>query len=71
VIIPIEPPVIGIGDHPEKKQAERLAALAGVYQLHDMGVVSQSCLSSLTVLITPFCLVRQPEKASTADERAD
>ncbi|KXN90025.1 putative ATP-dependent RNA helicase DHX36 [Leucoagaricus sp. SymC.cos] len=39
VNIPIEPPVIGVGDHPEKKQAERLAALAGVYQLQEMGVL--------------------------------
>lgn len=39
VNIPIEPPVIGVGDHTEKKQAERLAALSGVYQLHEMGVL--------------------------------
>jgi len=39
VNIPIEPPVIGIGDHPERKQAEKLAALSGVYQLHEMGIV--------------------------------
>lgn len=37
--IPIEPPVVGVGDHPDKKQAEKLAALAGVYQLQEMGVV--------------------------------
>ncbi|KAF9453818.1 P-loop containing nucleoside triphosphate hydrolase protein [Macrolepiota fuliginosa MF-IS2] len=39
VTIPIEPSVIGVGDHPDKRQAEKLAALAGVYQLQEMGVL--------------------------------
>lgn len=39
VIVEIEPPVIGVGDHPEKKQSEKLAALSAVYQLQQSGVV--------------------------------
>lgn len=38
--IDLEVPIIGIGDHAEKKQAEKLAALSAVYQLHGLGVVS-------------------------------
>lgn len=37
--VEMEPPVIGVGDHPEKKQSEKLAALSAVYQLQQLGVV--------------------------------
>jgi hypothetical protein len=28
-----------VGDNPEKKQAEKLAALSAVFQLHELGLV--------------------------------
>lgn len=37
--VEMEPPVIGVGDHPEKKQSEKLAALSAVYQLQQLGVL--------------------------------
>lgn len=37
--VPLEEPVIGVGDDPSKKQAEKLAALSAVYQLHGLGLV--------------------------------
>lgn len=69
VNIPIEPPVIGIGDHPEKKQAERLAALSGVYQLHEMGIVRWfvPCPCSCSCV---FPVVGQGQKTPT-DRRKD
>ncbi|KAF8973926.1 P-loop containing nucleoside triphosphate hydrolase protein [Flammula alnicola] len=39
VQINIEPPIIGIADHPEKKQSINLAALSAVYQLQELGVL--------------------------------
>ncbi|RDB28425.1 ATP-dependent RNA helicase DHX36 [Hypsizygus marmoreus] len=39
VTVHLDSPVIGIGDHAEKKQAEKLGALSAVYQLHNLGVL--------------------------------
>lgn len=36
----IDPPIIGVGDHQDKKRSIFLAALSAVYQLHDLGIVS-------------------------------
>lgn len=35
----MELPIVGVGDSPEKKQAEKLAALSAVFQLHELGLV--------------------------------
>ena len=40
VTLDIDPPIIGIGDHQDKKRSIHLAALSVVYQLHDLGIVS-------------------------------
>ena len=45
--IDIEPPVVGIGDHPEKSRSVALAALSALYQLQEMGVVSMRLRLSL------------------------
>ncbi|PFH54478.1 hypothetical protein AMATHDRAFT_72275 [Amanita thiersii Skay4041] len=37
--VELDHPVIGVGDHPNKKESERLAALSVVYQLHSMGIL--------------------------------
>ncbi|KAF9015164.1 P-loop containing nucleoside triphosphate hydrolase protein [Cyathus striatus] len=37
--IDMEPLISGIGDHPDKKQSEKLAALSAVYQLQEIGVL--------------------------------
>ncbi|KAF9459916.1 P-loop containing nucleoside triphosphate hydrolase protein [Collybia nuda] len=42
VTINLEVPIIGVGDHNEKKQAERLAALSAVYQLHELGLLENA-----------------------------
>ncbi|KAF8959706.1 hypothetical protein BDZ97DRAFT_1836550 [Flammula alnicola] len=39
VQIDVEPPIIGIGDHPVKKQSTSLAALSAVYQLQELGIL--------------------------------
>jgi small subunit ribosomal protein S24e len=39
VTLDTTPPVLGIGDHTAKRDAERLAALSALYQLHDTGLV--------------------------------
>ena len=36
----IDPPIVGVGDHQDKKRSTHLAALSAVYQLHDLGIVS-------------------------------
>ena len=36
----IDPPVIGVGDHQDKRRSVHLASLSVVYQLHDLGIVS-------------------------------
>lgn len=46
VTVNMDPPIIGVGDNPERKQAERLAALSAVYQLHNVGLVR--CSSFIT-----------------------
>jgi small subunit ribosomal protein S24e len=40
VQLDIDPPIIGVGDHPDKKRSVHLAALSLVYQLHHLGIVS-------------------------------
>ncbi|KAG6857567.1 hypothetical protein H0H87_000166 [Tephrocybe sp. NHM501043] len=35
----LESPITGTGDHPSRKDSERLAALSAVYQLHALGLV--------------------------------
>ncbi len=41
--IDIEPPIVGVGDHIEKKESVNLAALSAVYQLQGLNLVcSQS-----------------------------
>lgn len=37
--VSINPVIIGIGDHTTKKESEKLAALAAVYQLQELGLV--------------------------------
>ncbi|KAG1881654.1 P-loop containing nucleoside triphosphate hydrolase protein [Suillus tomentosus] len=39
VALDTTPPVLGIGDHRVRRDAERLAALSALYQLHDTGQV--------------------------------
>ncbi|TFK77096.1 P-loop containing nucleoside triphosphate hydrolase protein [Pluteus cervinus] len=39
VTVNIDPPIIGVGDAPEKKASENLAALSAVYQLHAQGLL--------------------------------
>jgi hypothetical protein len=39
VTLDTTPPVLGIGDHRARRDAERLAALSALYQLHDTGLV--------------------------------
>lgn len=39
VTVSMELPIVGVGDSPEKKQAEKLAALSAVFQLHELGLV--------------------------------
>lgn len=55
VTVPLEPPVTGVGDSTDKKQAERLAALAAVYQLQGMGIVRR-----LILFLPLFCLPTCP-----------
>jgi hypothetical protein len=74
VTIDIEPCIIGVGDSPEKKQAEKLAALSAVYQLHGRGLVrfptifqprtSQHILSSTTLNGCILTQVIQPKSLS-------
>ncbi|KAF8168095.1 hypothetical protein B0H34DRAFT_646123 [Crassisporium funariophilum] len=40
VEVEIEPRIIGVGDHEERKKSMDLAALSAVYQLQSMGIVS-------------------------------
>lgn len=39
VTVSMELPIVGVGDSPEKKQAEKLAALSAVFQLHELGLL--------------------------------
>jgi len=39
VKIDIQPPIVGVGDHAEKREAIHLAALSAVYQLHEQDLV--------------------------------
>lgn len=47
VQLDIDPLLVGVGDHTDKKQSLNLAALSAVYQLHDLGIVSSR--SSFTI----------------------
>jgi hypothetical protein len=40
VTLDIDPPLVGIGDHADKKTSVTLAALSAVYQLQELGIVS-------------------------------
>lgn len=40
IVVQVEPEVIGIGDAPDKKDAEQLAYKSAAYQLYDKGFVS-------------------------------
>ncbi|KAL0951184.1 hypothetical protein HGRIS_007914 [Hohenbuehelia grisea] len=50
----LDPPVIGVGDATEKKESEKLAALAVVYQLDGMGILDN-----------PKSLVKSTDVATT------
>lgn len=39
VRIDIQPPIVGVGDHAEKRESCYLAALSAVYQLHERDLV--------------------------------
>ncbi len=39
VKIDIQPPIIGVGDHAEKRESIHLAALSALYQLHELDLV--------------------------------
>ena len=41
VALDTTPPVLGVGDHRSKRDAERLAALSALYQLYDSGLVCE------------------------------
>ena len=65
VQLDIDPPLVGVGDHQDRKQSLNLAALSAVYQLHDLGVVS-SCIflyhPSLTSLYPCFIKLEDPKR---------
>ncbi|KIJ68453.1 hypothetical protein HYDPIDRAFT_124983 [Hydnomerulius pinastri MD-312] len=42
VVLETSPQIVGIGDHTEKKAAERLSALHALYQLHDSGLLDKT-----------------------------
>jgi hypothetical protein len=47
VIVDNKKGVVGTGEAPKKKNAERLAALSAMFQLHKLGLVRASHLSLL------------------------
>jgi hypothetical protein len=51
VTVNIEPSIVGVGDNPEKKQAEKLAALSAVYQLHELGLVSFPFIAAFRISV--------------------
>jgi hypothetical protein len=58
----IDPPVVAVGDHTDKKRSVHLASLSVVYQLHDLGIVSfRSSITShpLEIFISLFHQARR------------
>jgi hypothetical protein len=39
VTVDLPTPIVGVGDHGNKKESEKVAALSAVYQLHESGMV--------------------------------
>jgi small subunit ribosomal protein S24e len=44
VFLDIDPPIFGVGDHTDKKESINLAALAALYQLHELNLVCYICI---------------------------
>ena len=47
------PEVVAIGHNPVRKEAEKLAALAAVYELHGRGMVCGLCFQTLDIIHFP------------------
>lgn len=51
--IDASPEIVAIGDNPIRKEAEKLAALAAVYELHGRGMVCGLCFQTLDIIHFP------------------
>ncbi|PPQ80799.1 hypothetical protein CVT25_001924 [Psilocybe cyanescens] len=56
VKLDIEPPIVGIGDHKDKKQSSTLAALSAVYQLQELGILDPKKLVPTKPAVTDTTL---------------
>jgi hypothetical protein len=56
VTLDIDPPLVGIGDHADKKTSVTLAALSAVYQLQELGIVSTISFIFHNLFNLPACL---------------
>ena len=52
--IDASPEIVAIGDNPIRKEAEKLAALAAVYELHGRGMVCGLCFQTLDIIHFPW-----------------
>lgn len=65
-----EPRIVAVGDHTEKKAAERLCCLSALYQLYDKGLLDKSPKTSVNPQPTPPDQVQLSDGSVVNYERA-
>lgn len=67
---PTEPRMVAVGDHIEKKAAERLCCLSALYQLYDKGLLDKPSKASVTPQLTPPDQIQLSDGSVVNYERA-